>query len=614
MKAIASVVILAVLIVNAPCAAQSLQPENFISRRGDKLYDGDHEFCFVSFNIPNLHLVEDDFAPSAARPFRWPDEFEISDALESVRQMGGTVARTYVLSVAREGSGMGDTVFVTGPNLFNEDAFRTLDLVLKLARDKGIRLIVPLVDQWHWMGGRAQYAAFRGKQPDDFWSDDVVIADFEATLRYVLNRENTLTGVAYKDDPTIFGWETGNEISSPPTWTRRIAALLKSIDSRHLIIDGNSLHGVQPVSLEDNNIDVVTTHHYPGPGRNMLADIRQARAATRGKKPYFVGEFGFIPREELSRVLELVQDEGIAGALLWSLRYHHRDGGFFWHSEPLGAGLYKAYHWPGFASGSAYEEVDVLRLIRRKAYEIRGLAEPPTVAPTAPRLLAIDDVSAISWQGSAGASGYDVQRAEAAAGPWVVVGPNVSDAALQYAPLFHDDTASPGISYFYRVVALNEAGKSTPSNVIGPVPVRWRTLVDECADLGRVHSYERAAVRTGDDRRTREDQSRIAVAPGGHVEYESPGDIASWQVIVFYAGQHLELEVAGAVGDDSFAPVEIEKSMHDGLGADYGYLRCATLSGSSLPVGTRRLLLKLPEAAREEVQISRLKIHFGVRP
>ena len=90
-----------------------------------------------------------------------------------------------------------------------------LDLVLKIAREKGVRVFVPLVDQWWWMGGRAEYAAFRGKQPDDFWTDEQVISDFEKTISHVLNRKNTLTGVVYKDDPTIFGWETGNEIKPP---------------------------------------------------------------------------------------------------------------------------------------------------------------------------------------------------------------------------------------------------------------------------------------------------------------------------------------------------------------------------------------------------------------
>ncbi|MCG6923140.1 MAG: hypothetical protein LJF15_18950, partial [Acidobacteria bacterium] len=46
--------------------------------------------------------------------------------------------------------------------------------------------------------------------------------------------------------------------------------------------------------------------------------------------------------------------------LVWSLRSHRREGGFYWHSEPFGSGLFKAYHWPGFASGDDYDERDLL--------------------------------------------------------------------------------------------------------------------------------------------------------------------------------------------------------------------------------------------------------------
>src|SRR5262245_54454510 len=97
-------------VAGAPARAQL---KDFITRRGDQLYEGDRPFRFISFNIPNLQLVEDNFARDAETPWQWPNEFELTDALESVRQMGGTVARTYVLSVRREaGSDMGEHVYV----------------------------------------------------------------------------------------------------------------------------------------------------------------------------------------------------------------------------------------------------------------------------------------------------------------------------------------------------------------------------------------------------------------------------------------------------------------------------------------------------------------------
>src|SRR5262245_58932755 len=108
-------------------AATAAESQNFLTRRGDKIFDGDREFRFISFNIPNLIVIEDAYEFTKPNPWRWPDEFEIEDALESVRQMGGRVVRTYVLSVHREGSDMGNFVHVRRPGEFNEEGFRSLD-------------------------------------------------------------------------------------------------------------------------------------------------------------------------------------------------------------------------------------------------------------------------------------------------------------------------------------------------------------------------------------------------------------------------------------------------------------------------------------------------------
>ena len=93
--------------------------------------------------------------------------------------MGGQVVRTYVLSVHREGSDMGNFVHVRGPGEFNEEGFRTLDKVIEVARRKGIRVIIPFVDQAKWWGGIGEYAAFRGKSADEFWTDPQIIDDFK---------------------------------------------------------------------------------------------------------------------------------------------------------------------------------------------------------------------------------------------------------------------------------------------------------------------------------------------------------------------------------------------------------------------------------------------------
>src|ERR1700748_373588 len=98
--------------------------QHFITARDGQLWDGDQTFRFISFNIPNLLLVEDNVRFTEENPWRLPNRFEIHDALATVAAMGGTVARSYVISVARPTDVPGTPRHVLGPGKFNEAAFQ----------------------------------------------------------------------------------------------------------------------------------------------------------------------------------------------------------------------------------------------------------------------------------------------------------------------------------------------------------------------------------------------------------------------------------------------------------------------------------------------------------
>ena len=423
--------------------------------------------------------------------WRLPDEFEIRDGLATVRQMGGTVVRTYSIPVWRGDDPPAEASYVLGIDQYNENAFRTFDLALKVANEEGVRLIIPLVNNWKWQGGRGEYAAFRGKSPNDFWTDPQLIADFERVIRYVLLRTNTLTGVRYCDDKAILCWETGNELSSPPSWTREITRYIKSLDHNHLVMDGVSGGRLHPDSLTDPNTDIVTTHHYPSfRMRESFAElIRENWAMAKGKKPYVVGEFGFVSTAQMADAMKAIMDSGMSGGLLWSLRFRDRDGGFYWHSEPDGGDLYKAFHWPGSPIGAGYDEISLMAMVHSNAFAIRGLTPPPFrlrhpqpcyrsrtrrrfpgKAPWVPPITT-------------------VERAPTADGPWRAVGEGIDESSVQYCPLFADESA-PGGEWFYRVLAKNSAGVSKPSNVVGPVTVTHDTLVDNLADFSKVQARQ----------------------------------------------------------------------------------------------------------------------------
>jgi mannan endo-1,4-beta-mannosidase len=581
---------------------------HFITRAGDQLFDGPNPYRFISFNIPNLHYVEDNVPFGQTNPWRLPDQFEIVDSLESIRQAGGLVVRTYTLSVRRPGDPDDIPVHVLAPGKFDEDAFRALDVVLAEANRLGVRLIIPLVDEHIWWGGRGEYASMRGKTKNDFWTDPQLLADFETTILYVVNRKNTCTGVRYRDDKAILAWETGNELQCPPEWTRRIAAYIKSVDPNHLVVDGRNASRLSKASVDDANVDLVTTHHYSTNAQETLAEIRANRALSKGKKPYFVGEFGFLDTAAFEQILDTVIDTGTAGALLWSLRCHDRDGGFYWHSEPMVAGRYKAYHWPGFASGDGYDETGVLGLMRRKAFAIRRVAAPPIEPPARPQLLPIPNAASITWRGSTGASGYDLDRAATPNGPWTTIGRDLSDADVAHRPLFHDATARVGQTCYYRLRAKNSAGASDYSNVVGPVKIDCLWLIDALRDGAELHArHGRLEFVSKYARQAQEDSNRLAGTAGASIEYHTAGPITAATIYAFFPGQVSDLCFAVSPDGARYTPVPAPGRSHFSGKGMYGYFNPVDYRLEDLPKDTRYLKIEYTT----ETELSRVEIQYA---
>jgi mannan endo-1,4-beta-mannosidase len=575
------------------------QFHGFVRVQGDQLMADGKPFRFISWNIPNLHLVEDNipFVDPKAVSWRWPDRFEITDALATVRQLGGTVVRTYVLSVPHH---------VRGPGEFNEDAFRALDEVLQVANEQGVRVILPFVDNWHWWGGITEYAGFRDKAKDDFWTDPQIIADFKQTVRFVLTRTNTLTGVRYAEDKAILCWETGNELECPPAWTREIAGYIKSLDPNHPVMDGSHATELREASLAMPEVDIVTTHHYPESQMSFAQLIRKNAARARGRKPYVVGEFGFVATKKMAEAIQVVRETQTAGALVWSLRFRNRDGGFYWHSEPAGGNKYKAFHWPGSRIADDYDETPFMTLMRQQAFAIRGLTPPEISTPAPPRLLPITDVSAISWQGSVGAASYQVERAPKPGGQWTVVGDNIDESFTQYRPQFSDETVPNG-NWCYRVRAHNAAGTSTPSNVVGPVKVSYVTLVDELADFAKVHSHSgELEIRSRDCRSAMEDAHRAGGQAGSVLVYIVASPLKQAKVFVFFPQAIADLKFGLSSNGQAFRAASARRIDFPFAASDYGYWRRAVYELDSTEASDRFVKIEYTgtaQIARVEIQL-----------
>jgi len=257
--------------------------------------------------------------------------------------------------------------------------------------------------------------------------------------------------------------------------------------------------------------------------------------------------------------------------------------------------------------------------MRRKAFEIRNMSVPAIEKPAEPVLLDIKDAAAISWQGSAGASGYTIERAESkdpatlknyaeAGGPWQIAGQNISDADFQYRPLFNDTGVEIGKSYYYRVTAGNSAGESGPSNVIGPVEVTCKTLVDELQNFKLIDNRKGAlSLETKEARKFKEDIHRLKGIKRSSIIYKVEPPIVSWKVYSFFPQAVSDFSFSYSADGKNFKPVEFSRHDYFTGKGDYSYYSPVLYTGTVAGNDTQYLKI----GYNTEAQISRVEIKYG---
>jgi len=139
------------------------------------------------------------------------------------------------------------------PGIFDEQVFRALDYVLMQSRKHKIRVLLSITNQWDDYGGANQYVKWanlsaeeaHGGQP--FYSNLKCREMYKDFARALVNRRNIYTGIRYRDDEYIFGWDLINEprvesgagASQLQFWTWEMAAYLKRLDPNHLVTSGS---------------------------------------------------------------------------------------------------------------------------------------------------------------------------------------------------------------------------------------------------------------------------------------------------------------------------------------------------------------------------------------
>jgi mannan endo-1,4-beta-mannosidase len=367
---VAATLAAAMLSTIAAAPAVAAPADSFVTRAGNRLTVAGKTFRFAGTNNYYLHYqsatardnVIDNAAASGLTVLRTWGWFDTGTA-DGTDPTAGSQNGVYL----QYWDGTGHPKYNDGPN-----GLERLDGVLARARQAGIRLIIPFTNNWGDFGGMDKYVEWAGRtHHDDFYTDPAIRGWFRDYIAHLLDRTNTVTGVKYRDDPTIMAWDLANEprcvgsgrfpksasctTETVTAWADEMSAFIKSKDRRHLVTAGdegffadqpgtadwtrNGGEGVDTVKLASlKNIDVMSYHLYPD-GWGKTADwgtqwiLDHAAAARKIGKPVLLGEYGLKSKAERNAVYQRWTDavvtSGQSGALYWILSDKLDDGSLY---------------------------------------------------------------------------------------------------------------------------------------------------------------------------------------------------------------------------------------------------------------------------------------------
>jgi mannan endo-1,4-beta-mannosidase len=240
----------------------------------------------------------------------------------------------------------------SAPGVYNDgpNGLQLADRAVALARENGIKLIMPLVNYWPDFGGMDRYCKWLGlEQREQFYTDPRARQAYKDWARHVV--------LHYRDDETIMAWELANEPRCEAAggdgtlldWAAEMSAFIKSIDGNHLVALGdegffkrtwagsnhayNGQHGVDCEALMGiGTLDFGVCHLYPtydasvSPAEFGSRWIREhIEAAQRAGKLMLIEEYGLITKDlaERDRIYgqwwNTIEECNGAGACLWMI-------------------------------------------------------------------------------------------------------------------------------------------------------------------------------------------------------------------------------------------------------------------------------------------------------
>ncbi|NWF90431.1 MAG: T9SS type A sorting domain-containing protein [Ignavibacteriaceae bacterium] len=335
-------------------------PQNpFITARESKFIKNGSQFSFLGINAYYLQH-------EAASPDR---RYIIDEVFAFAQNIGIKVIRTWAFNNSEI---INPSVISSKPDEYREEGLISLDYVVAKAKEYDLLVILCLANNEPDYGGINQYVAWANKylasanqkfEHNHFFTNESIITWYYLHLYTLLNRKNTFTGVAYKDDPAIFSFELINEASNPGfsfdniyLWYDKVSNYFRSIDSNHMLATGEIGYDIDNVEYSDiksfyNNanflfngskgtsfkvnsmlpqISYTSIHSYPESwNMNYKSGITWIRdhsnISENLSKPMLLGEFGVKNNkvEVYKEWLQEIKKTKCQSAIVW--HYVHKD-------------------------------------------------------------------------------------------------------------------------------------------------------------------------------------------------------------------------------------------------------------------------------------------------
>lgn len=248
----------------AGCATDTDERGFVTVRDGGFVRDGE-EVTFVGTNFW--------YGPIIASEGRGGDRDRLHKELDTLKALGVTNLRILVGSDGPEGVAYKvEPVLQIEPGVYNDTLLRGLDYLLDQMARRDMHAVLYFNNSWEWSGGYGQYLEWAGDgkallpsvdgyenyvdHVSRFVKNDKAKELYYNHVRNIVTRTNTVSGKAYKDDPTIFSWQIGNEPrafardsvtkAAFADWMCTSASLIKSLDPNHMVSSGSEgLYGCE---------------------------------------------------------------------------------------------------------------------------------------------------------------------------------------------------------------------------------------------------------------------------------------------------------------------------------------------------------------------------------